>query len=45
VTPSEREGSPTRALASNVWVEDRVVTRLTKIEPGLALSAADLLMA
>ncbi|MGW2721613.1 hypothetical protein [Streptomyces sp. NPDC001492] len=32
-----------RVLASNVWVEDRVVTRLAEIEPGLALNAADLL--
>lgn len=33
-----------RALASNVWVEDRIVTRLTELEPGLALNAADLLI-
>jgi tetratricopeptide (TPR) repeat protein len=43
--PDEARHLLARALASNVWVEDRVVTRLTEIEPGLALSAADLLTA
>jgi ATP/maltotriose-dependent transcriptional regulator MalT len=41
--PDEARQLLARALASNVWVEDRVITRLTEIEPGLALNATDLL--
>lgn len=42
--PDDARRLSARALASNVWVEDRIVTRLAEIEPGLALNAADLII-